>query len=364
MLMTPAGKQGIATRYGYIAMATVASAFVPFVVGAVVLLLPLLGQNSLQWQFIVPPLIAVAGFVCGSTAVGLVVSVVARSVPLIARIVISGGISVLCGVYSGTFGFLWPLGVWRYSDSVESPQKLWAAGLSLLLGVIAVLGAVALLSRSADPFSSVAALSALPVGAAVCGVAIGLATSSLPVEEPQLLCNTTNDPNISVCVNSAQQPALQHSIDSANQALAVVGSLIPEEKVVYTPIFGQFGESQREINFQPWQHNTALGNNLIESVVSTAACNGDERPDAAYLNASLNAHLLAAAGLNQRVGTARDASGRSLSGGDAEGGSLYGHSGDPFADTPIDVITAAIAAHRVEIAECTGQWEWFGVTPQ
>ncbi|WP_157108882.1 hypothetical protein [Corynebacterium aquilae] len=364
MLMTSSGRRRIATRYGYIAGASAVSVIAPLVVGAGVLLLPLLGENSLNLGFVFAPLLAAVGFVLGSTTVGIVVASLARRVPLIVRIVVSGGISLIFGLYSSSFGFLWPLGMERDSGLIDAPAKMWASVFVLLLAAVALGGAVVFASSAADPFTPARGVGVLPFAAVVVGLGVGVATVSLPEAEPQLLCDTTQDPNISVCVNSAQQPALQRSIDSANQALGVVGSVMPEEKVVYTPRYGLSSNLGREIIYQPWEHRTNLGTELIDTVVSWSVCNGDERPESARLNTALNSHLLEAAGLRRHVGIARDASGRIVRDGSTEGESLYGADDDPFGQVPMDVILAGIAAHPVEIAECAGQWEWFGVNPQ
>ncbi len=363
MLMSPSGKQAIAVRYSYIAGLSVLSALTALVISAGILLLPLLGENSLDIRFFFSSLIAGAGFVVGSTALGIVVATLTRRIQLIARVILSGGITLLFGAYSATFSFLWPLGIQRYSDMAPSPAKLWAVSLALMLAAVALVGAVFLASRAADPYTPGRALSALPFVAAGLGFAVGIATSSLPEYEQELMCDSTQRPNISVCVNTANEPALQRSIDSANQALNVVGEIVSPEQIVYTPVFGKTDSLGREIIYQPWQHRTGLGIRVIESVVSTAVCNGNEHPESVRLNSELNAHLLAVAGLEQHVGLARDSSGRIVRDSAAEGGSLYGQE-DPFANTPLDVIIAGIATHSGEIASCTAQWEWFGVVSE
>lgn len=360
MLMAPTGLQSLTVRYIYIAVANVFSILIPLVIGAAVLFIPLIGSNSWDFRFVFSPLLSAIAFVIGSTAVGIVVATATRSMLVIVRVILAGGICLLFGMYSASIPFLWAVGVLRDSEAVFSAAQLQWLGITFVLSVVAFAGACVFAGTKADPYTRFSFLAYLPFAAGIAGVVLGVATGSLPIYSPQVLCESTRDAKISICVNTARQPALAASVESANSVIKVLGNTA-SQPVVYTPFYGSTEGLGQEINYQPQGHSTNMGQVIIESVVSTAHCDGNNRPESAHVNGVLLSRLMAEAGLTFNLGVVRDSSGRIVKDVNTEGESI--NHGDPLAHTPLEVIKEVIAAHPQEIAECTAKWEWFGVNP-
>ncbi|QPK78799.1 hypothetical protein G7Y31_09690 [Corynebacterium lizhenjunii] len=361
MLMAPSGRNRVVVRYAYLAAASVLGIMASFLLGVVLLLLIAVTQNSWNSVFALSSAIDATGFIFGATAVGVVVASVLDRVPVIVRLVVAGGLCLLVGMYSVTFEYLWGLGILR--TLTEAPAKLWAVGATLVLALCAVIGAVIFASGKSDPFTPVASLAFAPFVAAAAGLGLGVATGSLPVAPVTVVCDGTDNPNITVCVSQAQEAALQPSLDAVNRALAVLGDNAGQEQVVYTPFFGSTQGKGTELLYAPWDHHSSLDAHMVGSVVDTAACDSEARPESAAINSALQSYLRAQAGVIMNAGPVRDATGRIATNPNAEGESSQ-PSANPFEELPLEFINAVIAQHRQEIAECTAQWEWFGVNPQ